>query len=300
MTHYLPCKEKNNGPTKLSIEVLREIIKVFHEHSNNNKIFRPCSRYGGKGGKNNHLTKEGLYKTACETLNVPEILWIEPDYEPNNNFLKQLSLRQNWQKRSVAERIRSDFFKPILMNGREDFCSLWLSGDQITDIVRKATKRNRSFHMLGSYSPDSNGTKWLIKSYDTKSTYKTYGIVWNTNSLGSHWIAVLLFPYKNYYEYFDSTGNQINNTVREQLKQIKVHMSSKKWVHPMWIHTKHQSGGNQCGMYAAWYIIERIVKGITYEEIQKDPVEDSQMMKIREKYFRKPTKEIINLLPKYV
>lgn len=289
--------------TKIPKDLLREIIRVFKVYAltdDERRAFRPYARDGGMDGTHDHRTTDGLRATVDETLNTPVELWIEPDTQPDNRFLKQLSLRQTWQTMTVAERLRRDYIKPVLMHGDEDFETLWLSSDHIMDAVRRATKKIRSFCFLGVFSIRDDIEPTVMTSWNDK--YKTYGIVWNTSTQGEHWVTTLFFPRERRWEYFDSQGSppsrRLNNKIEDVLGAFDAMVEDvpdEDWELTPIIETEHQHKAYQCGAYALWYIVQRVVKHRSYEDIQSKEVPDKKMIKIRRKYFREAPEEVRRL-----
>lgn len=294
------------GPTCLPISLLRDMVRVFREYARNDEdklAFRPSSVQGGRRGSHNHRTKAGLYATILETLrDLPEPLWVWPEADPANAFLQQLSVRQPWQTASVAETLRTKFFKPMFASEDRldmDFDQGWMRNHDIEAVIHQSTKSKRSFAFLGVHTPATKALRGLLKTLHLalrQPQYRTFGVIWNTDDedAGTHWVSALFFPRQTHYEYFDSFGHRPNRAVTCHMKAVKAEMAKfygfaeDEWTHPPQSSVRrHQTGSTQCGMYASWFILERL-SGRTFGSIQARATPDQSLCDARSRFFRKP------------
>lgn len=309
MSNGKKCRATPRGTadTCLTLVLLRDIMKIIYDVKDVNGVeskdsFKPFTKKGGKNGKNDHRHKSGIYKTIQEEFQLPEEQWLHPDIHVENEALQEM------RRRGTLERIRQRF-KPYLMG---DFCNGLLATDHITEVVEIATNRKRSFAMLGTFNSSRNSVKHInerVKKFSQQEykrrgrrypKIKSYGLVLNTDDSneGVHWVSALFFPYKKRWEYFDSFGDSPSKRVERVLNSVRKEMSQTygfdngEWTTPDTEPIQHQEGAIQCGMYAAWFIIQRIENKISYDEIQSEPIRDNEMEKLRSKYFLKPSKEV--------
>ena len=107
------------------------------------------------------------------------------------------------------------------------------------------------------------------------------GIIFNTDShlqTGKHWLAVFIDNVNKKVDYFDSLGDPPNKNIASFLKHFKTYdfTINKK---------EHQKGNVLCGVYAVFYIIQRL-KGMSFENITKRIITDKMMADYRLLLFR--------------
>ena len=96
-------------------------------------------------------------------------------------------------------------------------------------------------------------------------------------------------------EYFDSLGHPPSSLIKKQCALI-MGPKENRWTQPATPAIRHQMGGTQCGMYAAWFILQRIVVHKTWDEIQSKRVPDEEMERLRDDWFRAPDPELVAAL----
>lgn len=292
-------------PTCLPKYFLRDMVKEFHKVAPEDRKseFLGYSRYGGASEDHDHRTKKGLFDTVSEALDdLPGKLWSHPEVDPENPYLQRLSeAKPPGSQLSFASTIEEKYVKPNLM---PPFKTSWLSGRQIELAVQAATRQHTSFYFAGVHVPVIADTKNVInqikavwrKKRRNSLYYKSYGVVWNTDAQGSgnHWVAVIFRPQHNEYEYFDSFGSPPSGAVKTQIDRVTQALSAKPWTE-IFVGTKHQQGGHQCGVYVLWYFLERIVKKRSYASLQSRVTPDAEMVKLRIGHFIKTDPKLIHV-----
>jgi Ulp1 family protease len=104
---------------------------------------------------------------------------------------------------------------------------------------------------------------------------------------GLHYAAVYFDVRARSAEYFDSFGHGPDAKVRAFLDEAIAHLETKHGSQFVLRTPKiaHQTGGRECGMYALWFVMQRL-GGKTYAWTQKRAVPDAQMAALRPAYFR--------------
>ena len=176
----------------------------------------------------------------------------------------------------------------------------WLTDEEIYKSLKEHEKCNEGFRIFFPQTIDFDKENLLGKcefaglcnfSYKKlKSKYNTVGAVLNTDTYegeGIHWISLFMNLKKNKIYFFDSTGNEPPPELKKYL--IKLKKQALKMDLDLKIYTniiKHQYGHNECGMYAIHFIEEMLKDNKYYSYLQKNRVADSEMKKLRLKYFK--------------
>jgi hypothetical protein len=219
------------------------------------------------------LSKNNLYKvlkSKLMNLCAEEYCWADLDFI---NSIKD---------RKIKEQIKHFTFKP---RGTID-SKRWLNTNDINDVIRQyevLTNKNEgkyTFKFLGAQPSDIY--KVIKVDYsELKNKYSKVAIVFNNdthNQAGSHWLAVFIDNKQRTIEYFDSLGKMPNKYIKGFLDKFK--------GYPI-IYNKivHQTKGSQCGLYACYFIIQKL-KGKTLNEINARIITDEMMIKYRSDLFR--------------
>jgi hypothetical protein len=234
------------------------------------------------------LWKE-LYNKFYNQCKDDEICWLK---QPSNKLLPN------------KEDIYQYFFKPSMPKGNNGkYKNVWLSNYDIENVMKQYEGIFPHFKFLGPfpidymkygfYKLDNNLINNLLKKGITQ-----IGIIFNTGTLksgGKHWVTLFLNfknkDYKNSYtiEYFDSVGNPPAKEINNFLNEIKKTFCNQNDCIPLHLHIKqleHQRGNSECGVYALYFIVERL-KGRSYIDIQSQLTPDDVMEQFRSKFFRK-------------
>jgi hypothetical protein len=181
----------------------------------------------------------------------------------------------------LREKLRGAF-KPVLTVGAND----WLTSDSVTAFLSSLGSRFKRFKTLGWY--DSNHLdrmlKILRKDWTGVQPTRFAGVI---KLGGLHYMAVYFDVSSHSAEYFDSFGNGPDAKVRAFLDEAVAHLETKHGCEFALRTPKiaHQTGGRECGMYALWFVMQRL-QGKTYAWTQKRAFPDAQMAALRPEYFR--------------
>lgn len=158
----------------------------------------------------------------------------------------------------------------------------WLSTSNIDQVIKQYIKKykqgNENFVFLGAQPSDIS----RVTTVDWNGLLKkdSIAIVFNTdkhNKPGKHWLAVYIDNIHKTIEYFDSLGNPPNKYITEFLHHFKGYDLTVNSI-------EFQKGGSQCGVYATWFIIEKI-KNKTFNEILALVLTDEFMRNYRHDIF---------------
>jgi hypothetical protein len=219
-------------------------------------------------------------------------------------------------KETKDNEILKNTFRPKGPQGRFK----WLSTTNINEIVKQYEIKYNDFKFLGAVPYDFEELSFmgihnlnldeLVESGITK-----LGIVINFDESwksGSHWVALYADLLKSNIFYFDSYGTKpklkikrfakkiakwcYNKKLKEDLDNeddsddtINI-MNDKKTIYDKLLNikynkTQHQRDDSECGVYSINFIL-RLLKGETFEEINKIRLEDNKVNECRKEYFR--------------
>jgi hypothetical protein len=272
---------------------LKIIAQAYNEGVSKGKIkkgvkagVKAGAKAGGKKGAKIQIagrTKKQLWGDIkrvaphCKT----EICWLE------DASLDRLNAKSVGKLVSIREKA---FKCPKPMNK-------WLRTNQITSVLKPyermtatATgKRARGkFYYHGTFARDESMRGFKPKAL-MKRGYKMFGFVFNMDAMhqpGSHWAALFIDARpksKALIEYFDSVGDAPPKEIKAFMERVReADFGGKATIS---INKKsHQRGNNECGVYAMYYIINRIM-GKTMVAINKKRVPDSMMTEYRNHFY---------------
>lgn len=283
----------------LDVKVLRNMMKKFQQVALTEEsalAFRPYSKKGGADQDHDHRKKAGLYATIKETLNsADETLWSDEKVAPENKYWQALTQQSANDTKALTRLLKEEYFKPELP--AHDFANSWLSSIVMERAGWQATQPVKHFAFLGVARPEVRELKMLIMDFHLarkQGRVNSYGVIFNTDeAAGNHWVTVLFWPEQKRYEYFDSMNLPVSSKLGCAIKIMKQHIaqtygfSNLEWTHPVVKRVRHQKGGVQCGMYAIWFLWQRITKKVTLASIHHRIVKDEEMASLRKLFFRR-------------
>ena len=193
--------------------------------------------------------------------------------------------------------------RPIDISGNYD--DAWLSNTDIENVMKQFEKVYPNFIFMGPF-PIDFAKYFTYYHFNVDNICKLInkginqiGIIFNTGTLqsgGMHWVALfvnLKTKLNNGYytvEYFDSVGDKPPRIISKVIDGIIDECCSRtnrKCINILKLtgQNKHQKGNNECGVYAMYFITERL-KGRSYMTIQSNVIRDDEMNKFRYKFFR--------------
>lgn len=205
--------------------------------------------------------------------------WLE------QNFMKYLD-EQN------KKELESNTFLPEGPTGRFE----WLNTLNINDVMSQYENHYPKFKFFGAIPMDFDklpklGVKNANYSDIVKSGKTQFGYVFNLDEHwqpGSHWVAMYADVEKGQFIYFDSYGTLPEKRVRNLMKRLTLFSRDELGVKKMLIDynkNRHQYKNSECGVYSINFIL-RMLKGESFDDIEKSKVPDDEINQCRKKYFR--------------
>lgn len=265
---------KNSQSCYLDSE-LKVIAKAYNEAINKrgyicNKSEKSCSKPKLIKMSNDF---NGLYKELSNNLKPLTKKGGEEDW-------LSLDFINNIKDRNLKESLLHFTFKPIGPMKEND----WLNTTNINEVEQQYLdlyKSSKNFTFLGAQPSDYSKISRINWSSLKKSHY--IGIIFNTdphNKPGVHWVSVFIDNRNKIVDYFDSLGNNPNKNMCSFLKHFPQNI-----YHFNFNKVKHQKAGAQCGVYACFFLNQRL-QGITMDDINKRIVSDKMMIDYRKEIFR--------------
>ena len=221
-------------------------------------------------------------------------------------WLDQPYLHSRLGKQYIDE-IKQHTFRPKGPSGK----FTWLSTNDIEKSLRQYHQKYSDFYFLGAvpldfeemdnyYSEGYDGVpKLYYKNLDFDELYKRgkkrIGIVINLDTHdkgGSHWVAVYVDMDKSQIYYFDSYGIKPPKRIGRFMINVSKYMINNlgKKVDDIDLgHNtlRHQYGGSECGVYSMSFIL-RMLRGDSFDTINRNKVTDSEVNQCRNVYFTIP------------
>lgn len=176
----------------------------------------------------------------------------------------------------------------------------WFSNihiDSVLDQIEKKYK-NQGFKHVPFQMRDFEKINGELSKVDFIKEYqngtKSIGVVFNTDKSterGQHWYAVFIDLRKTpiTIEYFNSSGEEPQNEIREWMKKTK-HKIEKglniKTEDVIVSKIQHQKDNHSCGSYSIYYILSRL-ENVPYIVFSKKRIPDEMMHIFRFNIFRK-------------
>lgn len=191
-----------------------------------------------------------------------------------------LAIIDSISDKQLRKKIRYFTFKPKMTETNDT----WLNTTDINYVLQQYQDYDKSFKFLGALPSDFY--KVTKVDYSKLFDYPKLGIVFNLDKHddpGSHWTAFFIDHYKKSIEYFDSAGMPPNKRIKAFIKRLRSkYLYNYKYRENKMVHQKENS---ECGIYAIYYIIQRLL-GFTFDEISSRVIPDKQMNKFRKYIFR--------------
>jgi hypothetical protein len=178
----------------------------------------------------------------------------------------------------------------------------WLSTIDIQDAMKQWEDYDKSFRFLGASPLDYDS-----KIYDNQCVWndlcnfnleneindgvKKIGVVFNLDKHdkdGSHWVGVYIDLNKKHIYFFDSYGDPPPSRIMKFCRDVKKQAKKLNLKYKIIVNKKrHQYKDGQCGMYSMYFIIS-LLKGISFNALNKSVIKDDKMSRFRKKYFNIP------------
>lgn len=254
-----------------TLNELKKIAKAFNKYIRHNNICTSKNKCIPKRLiKIENQTKSQLWKSIynrLEPICKYESCWIDLDFI---KVIDDIDLR---------EKIKYFTFKPKMSKNYNK----WLNTKDINSVLQQYQEVDKSFNFLGALPSDFY--KIIKFKWNDLHKYKKIGIIFNLDEhtqQGSHWVAFLIDNTSKTLEYFDSVGDVPNTNIQEFIDKISRIFLNKYNVKINNI--KHQNGNSECGVYAMYYITQRL-SGKNFETITRNVIKDNEIKKFRNHFF---------------
>jgi hypothetical protein len=272
MSVCAPAIDITEHYTCFQLRELQEIANAFNNYILNNNICTTPKKCAPKipiviNGKSKKDLWQSIYKRLNKICRY-EYCWIDQD------FIKLIGDSE------LREKIKFFTFKPKSTKTPNG----WLSTQNIDNVMSQYQQFDPSFYFIGALPCDFY-TQTRVK-YDDILKYQRVGIVFNLdkhNQSGSHWTALLIDNTIDTIEYFDSAGNAPNKYIKQFIKNVQNKIKIK--YRYMENKTVHQRENGECGVYAIYFLIQRLL-GKSFQEIARNVIPDKSMNKFRRYIFR--------------
>ena len=236
---------------------------------------------GGSAGDNTNTTKELAKELGCK--------------KDNSRCIIERSLLSHKEKKALL----NAYFRPKMPDEWKKNPQMWLSSDDISNVMQQYEKAYPEFRFLGvvpidfsAPDPYSPGPKKCMNNQfcevnlaeEKSKGRRILGAVFNLDphyKSGSHWIALAIDLQRNCVYYFDSYGiappNQIARFMRYltlQEPRLKLQSNGRRF----------QYSDTECGMYSMYFII-RMIAGESFKKFCKNPIHDKWMIEFRNTLF---------------
>ena len=259
-----------NHWTCFTLDELKEIANAFNIYIQNNKMCGKNTCVSKNQIPIENKTKLQLWKSIYNKLKPIckyENCWIDLD------FIKQID------DLNLREKIKYLTFKPKM----NKHYNKWLNTKDINAVLQQYQEVYKTFNFLGALPSDFY--KIVKLKWSDLYKYKKIGIIFNLdehNKTGSHWVSFLIDNTSKTIEYYDSVGDKPNKNIEEFIHKISKLFKNKYTVKINSV--KNQYGDSECGVYAMYYIIERL-SGNSFEKITSNIIKDDEIKKFRKHFF---------------
>lgn len=243
---------------------LEAIAKAYNQYARNKPNHRPIHETGA--------SKKELWQAIYDRLKPYcnyEHCWVD------QGFIKLIP------NRDLLNKIRFFTFKPKFTKTENN----WLSTNDITNVLKQYENFDLSFHYAGTFPSDFY--KVFSFDWDTLFASSKSALVLNLDKHdepGSHWVAVFVDNLHRTVELFDSTGVPPPREIKTIMKKIMRRATNYKYLENKIVHQKEDG---ECGVYAAYYVIQRIL-GRSFQDISTHVISDSQIRQFRSVIFMQP------------
>jgi len=232
--------------------------------------------------------------------NDPKIIWEHLKQYMNSCCSNEACwLRQNFIKHNVDKNLLHYTFAPKSPEQWKKNPNEWLSSVDILNVMKQYERVYSRFEFLGPSPIDYDKhvlygdcvweelCNFDLKQYMERSINKI-GVVFNLDPHykdGSHWVALYINISKQQIIFFDSYGHSPHRQIKKFMSRVakqgktmnmKFTQESGK--------RRHQYGESECGMYCLYFIIT-LLKGNSFDSLEKKKIPDKTMLRLRKRYF---------------
>lgn len=287
-------KNKSKNKTKNKTKKLKKMTCSPKKNSLKYTCYTKKALFNLKNAWNKRHCDSKIYSDN------PKEIWIQLNKAMNSTCHKESCwIKHQCIKNDINVKKMNKMFAPTSPKSWKKNKYEWLSTTDIEKVMKQWEKYDKTFRFLGASPLDydkilyKNECVWNdLCNFNLKEeldkNYKKFGIVFNLdkhNKSGSHWVSVFIDTYKKHIYFFDSYGDPPPSRIMKFCKNVKKQAKKLNQKYKI-IHNKkrHQYKDGQCGMYSMYFII-CLLKGDTFENINKNIIKDDKMSRFRNKYF---------------
>jgi hypothetical protein len=220
-----------------------------------------------------------------------------------------------WLRREFAqdlpESVASYTFAPKAPAAWRKKPSTWLTSTEIEEVMNHFEHRHKDFLFLGASPIDfdkrlaHNECVWAdLCAFDAikaeRDGHSKIAVIFNLDPHykgGSHWVALVMTLGKEpHAAYMDSYGEAPPKEVVKFLERVSSQVAATgRRLNAVYVPTRHQRGGSECGMYSLYFIVSLLTGAHTAASFAKKRIPDNEMRKLRDVYFR-PVREKDSML----
>jgi hypothetical protein len=290
MSYCSPSVDVSDHYTCFEFDELKTIALAFNEYIKKNKAcpivrnIKNDRKKKSKGSKKvcnwkkniviDNRSKRDLWKSIYNRLRYIcpyEYCWIDLD------FLNEI------EDTDLREKLQYFTFKPKMTRTQ----NAWLSTQDINNVLQQYQDIDPSFKFLGALPSDFHRVTRV--DYSQTFNYKRIGMVFNLdghNEPGSHWVAFLIDNKSKTLEYYDSAARKPNKNIQCFIDTVYDYIKSNGYDYTKhYNNIKHQFQNNECGVYAIYFILQRLI-GFDFDHITGKVVKDKDMNRFRNTIFR--------------
>ena len=174
----------------------------------------------------------------------------------------------------------------------------WLDTNNIDEVMKQYEEAHPEFIYLGAVpidfsaqDPYAGGEKKCLYSGFCKIDLNTLknagktavGAVFNLDphfKNGSHWVALFIDLRRRECNFFDSYGMRPHPLIFQLMKSLTLQMPLKLNYNAR----RFQYGNSECGMYSIYFLIN-MIEGVPFRKFVRNPVADSEMLRLRNWIF---------------
>ena len=257
-----------------------------------NALVKMANAYN-KEYPNNKIRLDSTYETLAPNKYKMYLVY---NFKKN---IKSCDDQQCWLKQSfmkhlnkvVKEELEKDTFRPASPEGK----FTWLNTTNIDDVMAQYEVKYPEFKYLSTVPIDFDELpRYGLKNINFQNLLdkgKTkIGVVFNLDEHhqgGSHWVSLFADLDKGTCYFSDSYGVEPEPRIRKFMTRI-ANFLKQIGKTPVVDYNKmqHQRGSNACGVYSINFIVRQL-RGVTFDELTKKRLADSEVNKCREFYFTK-------------
>lgn len=213
---------------------------------------------------------------------------------------------QQLQSSTLSEaektRLRKEYFRPLMPKEWEQDDDMWLSNEDIDNVMKQYAEAYPHFLFLGVTPIDFSApniygdkSKCLKEQFchvnleeERKKGRTLIGAIFNLDhhlKNGSHWVAAAIDLKNNASYYFDSYGMEPPPQISRFLRSFKL---QKPTIHIQRNGRRFQYGNSECGVYSMYFLI-RMIAGDSFRSFVRRPIADRDIHEFRKQLYVRMT-----------